>query len=500
MKRLIILTTIVISTFAANFYALAQTSANRPCLVPWPQKVVIGSGYLTLRAKISIVVPKDPPPAIRDVAETFAGDLRGLGFAPVVTERSEAPGAKIILGLRPDKSLGVEGYRLTVNRGISIRAATNTGLFWGTRTALQLLAKGPGQRAPYLTITDKPLVPFRGLMVDVARQLHSIAFHRQMVKRLAAYKLNVYHIHFNDDQSYTLPSEKYPDLPTPERHYSKQELKDLVKLAAHYHVTIVPEVEMPGHDSALCAGVPDALCRGKSQGGTVCAGSNRSFEVLKNLISETTDIFPGPYLHIGGDEVDFGAWNNCPDCEARKRSEGLTSNESLYNWFINRCNRFVRSKGRRTVLWNYANPATRPAIDKDVLIDFWNFAFGNPGDLLASGYDLINAHCEPLYVFRTAAAYSPRTLAEWDVRHFGFANLPPPDTRPVIAPSKQLKGVCMCSWENAERVENAILFGIGDSAEGFATPAPRLPVVAERAWTGSATTVDDVLRRVGAGQ
>lgn len=462
-------------------------------LVPWPQKITFGSGTLVVPRDISIVVAKDSPVAVQDIAETLMGDLREFGFSPISGEQLEP---KIVLGLSLDGALGGEGYRLVVDGDIHITAADETGLFWGTRTLLQLLAKGPGQPVPYLDITDKPLVGFRGLMIDTARQFHSIAFHRQMVKRLASYKLNAYHIHFNDDQSYTLPSDKYPNLPTPGRHYTKQELKDLVKLAAQYHVTIIPEIEMPCHDTALCKALPQLLCKDKTEGRTVCAGSDRSFEVLKNLVSETMEIFPGPYFHIGGDEVDCNAWNGCPDCEARKRAEGLTSNESLYNWFINRCNRYVRTKGRKTVLWNYAAPTVRPAIDKNVLIDEWNLAFSTPGDMLAAGYDLVNAHCEPLYVFKTAAAYTPQQLAEWNVWTFGFANIPPPDDRPVMKPSKHLKGVKMCSWENVEQSENAILFGIGDSIPGFASPSPRLPVVAERAWTGNSTTVEDLVGRV----
>jgi hexosaminidase len=492
MKTLILTITLLFSLLAANS-AFSESKADRPCLVPWPQKITFGCGVLVAPKGISIGVANDSPAAVQDVAETLAADLNELGFSPSKGAKSQL---RIVLGLSQAKSLGNEGYRLAVDRDIRITASNETGLFWGTRTLLQLLAKGPGQAVPYLQITDKPLVGFRGLMIDTARQFHSIAFHRQMVKRLASYKLNVYHIHFNDDQSYTLPSEKYSNLPTPGRHYTKQQLNDLVKLAAQYHVTIIPEIEMPCHDTAICTGLPQLLCKGKTEGRTVCAGSNRSFEVLKNLISETMEIFPGPYFHIGGDEVDCNVWSGCPDCEARKRAEGLTSNESLYNWFINRCNRFVRSKGRRTVLWNYASPTVRPEIDKNVLIDEWNLAFSTPGDMLAAGYELVNAHCEPLYVFKTAAAYTPQQLAEWNVWTFGFANIPPPDDRPVMKPGKQLKGVKMCSWENVEQSENAILFGIGDSVKGFASPAPRLPVVAERAWTGNSTTVEDLVGRV----
>jgi hexosaminidase len=491
MKKLLLL--IALLAVAAGSRVCGEVQTDRPCLVPWPQKITMREGSFIAPKALSIAIAGRNMAATRRVAETFANDLAEMGFAPPWTDSSPM----IFLALSADKTLGAEGYRLKVDKDIRITAATETGLFWGTRTALQLLANGPGQPVSRMSIFDKPLIPLRIVMIDVARQFHSIGFHRQFVKKLASYKLNAYHIHFSDDQSYTLPSDKYPSLPTPNRHYAKEELEALVRLAGQYHVMIIPEVEMPGHNSALCAGVPDVVCRGKKPAGTVCVGSNRSFEVLKNLITETMDIFPAPYFHIGADEVGFEAWDNCPDCEHRKLSEGLKSNESLYNWFINRCNRFVRSKGRRTIVWNCVNPASRPTIDKNVLVDQWNIAFTKPGDLVSAGYDLVNASCEPLYAFKTFAAFSPEQLAEWNVWRFGLASKPVSDDSPCIAPTKQLKGVCYCSWENTEKVQNAILFGDGDSAKGFASPAPRVPVVAERAWTGNATTAADLLGRVG---
>lgn len=524
----------------------AMATASRPNLVPWPRKVTMGIGSLVVPKALTI---KPGSSAAGKVAVTFAQDLRDIGFtadaqggntsqaqvvdAGVTTEIGKlgpkagwksigsgftAPGlwdekngrwidpssanvkwgkgkVGVILAIAPDKSLGAEGYRLKVGKDIRISAPTETGLFWGTRTLLQLLANGPGKPIPQLTIVDKPMLSYRAVMVDVARQFHTIGFHREMVKKLAAYKLNVYHIHFTDDQSYTLPSDAYPDLPTPDRHYTKQELKDLVKLAAKYHVMIVPEVEMPGHNTALCAGLPDVVCQGKKPGGTVCVGSNRSFNALKTLITETMDIFPAPYFHLGADEVGFEAWDGCPDCEKRKISESLKSNESLYTWFINRCNRFVNSKGRRSIAWDCFKTSVRPAVDKNVLVDEWDPGYAMPNDLLKNGYDLINSSCNPLYVCR-GWFHSPEQVAAWDVWHFG-PMAPPPNEPPKIAPTKKLIGAQFCSWENNESVQDAIMFGIGKSAEGYASPGPRAQILAERAWTGNTTSKEDLLERLG---
>jgi hexosaminidase len=496
MKKSLFLTVLLVLCFSLQVWAASSAQITRPCLVPWPQKVTMRDGSITPSAEICIQVMGTSQSEAAKVAETFADDLRAIGFAPSLAGKSKDSGPKIVLDLSPETSLDSEGYRLKTDHDIRITASTDTGLFWGTRTALQLLSKGPGQPVPNLSIDDKPLLPYRSVMIDVARQFHSIEFHRQFIKRLASYKINFYHIHFNDDQSYTLPSNAYPLLPTRGRHYSKADLRDLVEFAARYHVTIVPEVETLGHNTAITAVIPDAMCRGLGPRGLVCAGSDRSFEIIKTLISETMDIFPGPYFHIGADEVDFHAWDKCPDCEARKRSEGFKTSESLYNWFINRVNRFVVSKGRTTIAWDGFKLTMEPAVDKNVLIDEWDAEYAAPGDLLKAGYTLLNASSVPLYVVRNWAA-PPEAIAEWYVWHFGPMSPPPPYTTPTMTPGKQLKGVCFCSWENTEKSQEAFLFGTGTPVEGYASPAPRVQLMAERAWTGSLTTAQDLLERVG---
>lgn len=487
MRRLVLVSLILAAVTIRAGAVPAPT--QRPCLVPWPEKVKMLEGTLPAPKSLVIGVTGNDSAALK-VAGTFANDLKELGYSAVV---GQSP--NIILGLSKDKALGDQGYRLVVDKNMHISAPTETGLFWGTRTALQLLAKGPGQPVQRMSIADKPLLPMRVVMVDVARQFHSIGFHRQMVKRLASYKLNYYHIHFSDDQSYTLPSEKHPELPTPNRHYTKDELKDLVKLAAEYHVTIIPEIDMPGHGAAIWEAMPSIICR-DTPGGAMCPSANRTYAVLTDLIAETMDIFPGPYFHIGADEVSFVLWSKCPDCRARRISEGLKDNESLYNWFINRMNRFVRSKGRRTIVWTGFKPTTLPHIDKNVLVDQWDNGFADPRELLAAGYDLLNSISTPLYVVRDWSS-APETIADWDVWHFGPLKQPSPYTTPTMTPGNQLMGVGFCSWENSEAVQNAVLFGIGKSEQGYSGPAPRVPIMAERGWTGNSTTAADLLERVG---
>jgi hexosaminidase len=492
----------IISTLLlmAAAQVVVDAQVSRPALVPWPKKVAMRAGSFSFPTNLSIKVTGKDTEAVSRVAATLAVDLREAGFAAAVTQKKRVSSPKIVLGLSLEKSLGSEGYRIGVARDIRITAPTEQGLFWGTRTLLQLLAKGPGQPVSGMMILDKPEFGFRSLLIDTAREFHSIEFHRRTIKRLAQYKVNVYHIHFVDDQSWTLPSQAFPSLPTPGRHYTREELRDLVKLAAQYHVTIMPEIEMPGHSSALCASVPDVVCSGKQPRWMTCAGSERSFAALTTLVGEAMDIFPGPYIHIGADECDFSIWDGCPDCEAVKAREGLKDNEALYNRFINRMNGFIKSKGRKTVIWEGFKVGKEPIVDKDILVVEWNNKEALPADLMNAGYDITNSSSGSLYICRhwKVQAPTPQLMAEWNAQYFG-GGYPAQslDVMNKVTHNARMKGVGFCSWECEERSEDSMLFGIGDKQEGYADPAPRIQIMAERAWTGSSTRADDLLMRVG---
>ncbi len=475
-----------------------RAKMKNPALVPWPTKVTIRPGHYTVPQKTVIewTSPEQREAGLR-VANTLAGDLQQLGFKPTVRRITARPyGVSFELAIRPDEALGPEGYRLHVTDGIQVQANTERGLFLGTRTALQLVEGGPGSTVSFLQIVDAPEYTYRAAMVDVARQFHSIEFHREMVKKLARYKLNVYHIHFTDDQSWTLPSEKFPGLPTKGRHYTRKQLEGLVEFAAKYHVTIVPEIDMPGHSSAICAAVPDVVCEGKKRSNVVCAGSERSYAALEALIGEAMAIFPGPYFHIGADEVNVGVWSGCPDCEATIRKHDLEDGHALYNYFINRIHEFVKSEGRTMIVWEGFRPERRPAVDKDVIVEQWWNGYVQPEATMKAGHAIINASWAPLYLVHSAVN-PPEILAEWNPLCFGRGvTMQRAEDMFRFDPTPQIIGTCMCSWENSEASEMGLFFGEGEQLDGYAVPAPRLQIVAERAWTGGKTKVEDLLSRI----
>ncbi len=473
---------------AGIYFAIAwmcSAEASDLSLTPWPKNVTMSSGTMLIPKQLTITAVDDE--ALR-VARVFAEDLEELGFAPVVTNKP-SKSAHINLTMIDDPMLDREGYKLSIANGIRIAAHRETGLFLGTRTALQIFSSGPDESLPKLSIWDKPDFPYRALMVDTARHFHSVEFHKRMIKRLASLKMNIYHIHFTDDQSWTLPSDKYPKLPTPNRSYTKEELNELVILAAHYRVTIVPEIDIPGHSKAFTSALPDTTCRPGKSGNVICPSSEKARQILEDLISEAMDIFPGPFFHIGADEVDTKGWSSCSECKALKNREGFSDDSQLYNYFINRTDAFVASHGRRTIVWEGFRPATQPVVNKGIIVEQFENAYAQALEYVSEGYDLINASWSPLYVVQNRAS-SASTILGWEPTLFG-RNLPSGlqsiSEMTKIEPTDKLRGISICSWENTEAAEEPILLGIGTSPSGYVSAEPRLQAAAERAWTAIAT-------------
>jgi hexosaminidase len=469
-------------------------------LVPYPRQVELTGGSFTPAGRLALVHDEDG--RMKELAETLASDLAVLGFTASHGEVQPGENAgRIRLSLRKDPDLGVEGYRLNIDADVAITAATPDGLFWGTRTLLQLLHAGPGKDIPRLAITDKPEFSYRGLMIDNARNFHSIDFHIGTVKRIAAYKMNRYQIHFSDQQSYTLPSEAFPGLPTEGRHHSAAEIGRLVEAAKRYHVEIVPEIDVPGHAAALIRGIEGLGCDG--DGRKICIGRESSYEALEKLFSEVMEMIPGKYWHLGADEVSYSG-TRCRGCATGMKDEGFQDADPLFNHFINRMNGFLKGKGRQVLVWEGFSPTADPIVDRDILVCPFDVKHAGkmPDDYFKAGYRVLNTSWSPLYVADRISMTTPEDMALWSPFMFGAGRSPQPfrywkKYRPEDYLDK-IVGAQVCSWEIEEKAEEGLLFGTGPGFHDYGRPGPRVPIVAERVWTGSDTTARDLLERVGA--
>lgn len=277
-----------------------------------------------------------------------------------------------------------EAYRLEINRrGVAISAYSEAGLFYGWQTLLQLVEKNHlGEVCvPFVTITDAPRFPYRGLMIDCSRHFFSIEFLKKQIDRMAHYKLNRFHWHLTDDPGWRLEIKKYPELTqiaawhketewsnwmsaprsyvhkdTPGAYggyYTQEEARELVAYAAERHITVIPEIEMPGHSDEVMAVYPHLSCSGKSKRSNVfCVGNEETFVFLEDVLNEVIEIFPGEYIHIGADEVDKKHWKACEKCQNLMKEQGLSDVDELQSYLVKRVGAFLNTKGKKIIGWD----------------------------------------------------------------------------------------------------------------------------------------------------
>jgi hexosaminidase len=407
-------------------------------IIPKPQQLDLRPGVFKLTAQTGIFCEPADEKA-QGVARYLAEKLRAAtGGAPAVSQDSAAAGAAaIVLKKSSGAALGEEGYLLRVRPdGIAIEAASPAGLFYGVQTILQLLPAdayaGRGRRAaislPCLDIQDSPRLKWRGMMLDCSRHFFPKEFVLKYIDLLAAQKMNTFHWHFTDDQGWRVEIMRYPrlteigawrvdreDKPWNERppqkedekatyggFYTQDDIREVVAYAASRFITVVPEIEMPGHCLAALASYPQYSCKGGPftvpPGGVwpildvYCPGNEETFEFIENILSEVCDLFPSEYIHIGGDEVDKATWKACPKCQARIASEGLKDEEELQSYFVKRIEKFLNSKGKKLIGWD---EILQGGLAPNAAVMSWR---GTEGGITAAraGHDVVmspTSHC-----------------------------------------------------------------------------------------------------------
>jgi hexosaminidase len=285
-------------------------------------------------------------------------------------------------------NLPADGYRLTITPQQIIVAGKGAGLFYGVQTLIQLmpLEHGATIKLPCLQVEDYPRFGYRGLMLDVCRHFFSVEFVKKYIDLMAAYKLNNFHWHLTDDQGWRIEIKKYPRLTqigsqraqtvignyhdrTPQQfdntpyggYYTQDQIRDVVKYAADRYITIVPEIEMPGHSEAALAAYPELGCdpnypyKVAETWGVfhdIYCPSEKTFGFLEDVLTEVMGLFPGKFIHIGGDEVPKDEWKKSAFCQKLMKQLGLKTEDQLQSYFIQRIEKFVNAKGRSIIGWD----------------------------------------------------------------------------------------------------------------------------------------------------
>lgn len=350
---------------------------NTPiAIIPQPVSIQPGEGFFTV-----------------DDATTFSceGVDRAAGLLKrtlKIQPASTADQADIAVRLQPGCA-PPEGYRLTVSpTGVDIIAPDEAGLLHGVQTLRQLTPpetmggrRGPVQ-LPVVEIEDQPRFRWRAAHLDVGRHLFPVPFIKKFIDLLALHKMNIFHWHLTEDQGWRIEIDRHPLLaevsawrtstPFPgtnntsdgQRHggyYTKREIREVVAHAERVGVTVLPEVELPGHTVAVLAAYPELGCTGGPysvrttwgiEDDVFCAGKDSVFGFLETVFDEVLELFPSRYIHIGGDECPKVRWSQCPDCQRRMADEGLSDEDELQSWFISQIGQYLHLRGRSMIGWD----------------------------------------------------------------------------------------------------------------------------------------------------
>ena len=347
-------------------------------VIPMPRSVEYHSGNFTIspETKFYTNLSAESRQALTDYLEGTS-----LGSVPFAESATGNNGIELNLC---DSSIvtGNEAYRIEIDKkGIRLSASTETGIFYGLQTLLQLLNNSDNKTLPALTINDSPRFPYRGLHLDVSRHFFDKEFVKKQLDAMAYFKMNRLHWHLTDGAGWRIEIKKYPRLTSfaawrpfdklndwwvggrtfceqddPRAvggYYTQDDIREVVAYAAERHITIIPEIEMPGHSEEVLATYPELSCSGKPYvNADFCIGTEKTFEFLENVLLEVIDLFTSEYIHIGGDEASKSSWKTCPRCQKRMADEHLNSVDELQSYMIHRIEKFLNDHGRKIIGWD----------------------------------------------------------------------------------------------------------------------------------------------------
>lgn len=475
---------------------IERVSAH-PALIPLPASVEWGGGEFAIGSQTSVLGT--------GAAEATAVYLkRAIGLNTTNRDGS-------VIRLRIVRSADLsnqEAYHLRVDaRGVLIEASTSDGLFNGAQTLRQLVTTAPsGSRSiPAVDIRDVPRFHWRGLLIDVSRHFFGKPTILKILDEMAVYKLNVLQLHLTDDPGWRLEIPAYPKLTEvgaldpvtgTRQYFTEADIRDIVAYAAARHIIVVPEIEMPGHSGSEARAYPEFF----DGQGRFNPGKPETYDFIRGVLTEVTRLFPGPYIHFGGDEVGNDAWKDLSDVTRLKAERHLSSTKDVEAYFGRRVANIIRDLGKRPMAWDEQAEA---GADKNVVIFWWRK--GRPDVLKAAaqaGYDLVLSPVDQVYFDYPQGPGEPG--APWEGNDNGPTSIskilawePVPADFTSVEAAKVL-GVEAAVWTEFIRSERYLEFMIFPRLLAFAEVAwrPRGPRD-EQEFTGRLQPYLDALRARG---
>ena len=472
-------------------------------IIPTPQSLVQHDGFFRLGSNTAIAAAS---PEAKTVAEFFAAKMRtATGLNIQVAEKGN-------IQLSVDPSLDVandEGYTLDVTKdGAVVVAKTAQGLFYGMQSFLQLLpaeiespskVNGIAWQAPAVSIKDAPRFGYRGIMLDACRHFIPIENIKKQLDVLSLFKINRMHWPLTEDQGWRIEIKKYPKLTELGSKridgegteyggfYTQEQIKEVVKYAQERFITIVPEIELPGHELSAISAYPELSCKGTVttpriiwgvEDIVMCAGKEETFEFLENVIEEVVTLFPGEYFHIGGDECPKTSWKNCPLCQKRIREEGLkadknhSAEERLQSYFVQRIEKVLAKHGKKMIGWD---EILEGGLAPTATVMSWRGEQGGIASALQNHDVIMTPGSNGMYLdhYQGDPKLEPVAIGGYTLLEKTYSYNPTPDTLIQLKKDHYIKGVQCNIWTeymyNTDLVEYRIY--------------PRILALSEIAWT-----------------
>lgn len=351
-------------------------------IIPAPQSTERHAGSFSFGRSTILVVSSGESRHVADMFNAFIKE--NYGFQLQISENAANAG-KAVSFIIKSNAAPKEGYHLEISRNaVTLQGADGPGLFHGMQSLLQMLPSGTQNTLmlPAAVINDYPRFSYRGMHLDCGRHFFPVSFIKEYLDMMARYKFNTFHWHLTEDQGWRIEIKKYPRLTeigaqrkeTVIGHntgkydgqpyggfYTQDQIRDLVKYARDRYITIIPEIEMPGHSLAALTAYPLLGCtQGPYEVGmkwgvfsdVYCAGKESTFQFLENALDEVMELFPSHYIHIGGDECPKDRWKTCPYCQKRIKDLGLKNEEGLQSYFIGRIEKYLKAHHREIIGWD----------------------------------------------------------------------------------------------------------------------------------------------------
>ena len=471
-------------------------------LIPAPVSLQQYDGKFTLTSSTSFQVADEES---KTVATFFANKLKtSTGFDLSVTESE----GDIKLSINPELEMNKEGYKLEVTpQNILIVAKTPAGLFYGMQTVLQLLPAEIESKSvvntewslPCVSIEDAPRFSYRGLMCDPCRHFMTVEEVKRQIDVMAMLKINTFHWHLTEDQGWRMEIKKYPKLTevgatrqegegtTHSGFYTQEEMKEVVAYATERFITVIPELETPGHELAAIAAYPHLSCTGEEvtpriiwgvEDLVMCPGKGDMFDFLEDVVKEMVEIFPSEYYHIGGDECPKGSWKKCPDCQALikklglKAKDGHTPEERLQSYVIGRMEEMLAKYGKKIIGWD---EILEGGLSPNATVMSWRGEQGGIASALQSHDVIMTPAGNGMYIdaFQGDSKIEPVAIGGYSTLEKVYSYNPVPDTLVTMGKAHHILGVQANTWSE---------YMYTNDIREYRT-YPRAVALAEIAWT-----------------